>query len=75
MLGSRSIFDLILASACSLLRFKGHHLLASGLLIVLVVAVLLLLFEIARLKRLITFALIVVIVTYLRLGHFIFLTR
>jgi len=36
---------------------------------------LLLLFEIARLKRLITFALIVVIVTYLRLGRFIFLTR
>ena len=75
MLGSRSIFDLILASAYSLLRFEGHHLLASGLLIILVVAVLLLLVEITRLKRLITLALIVFIVTDLRLGRFIFLTR
>jgi hypothetical protein len=75
MLGSRSIVDLIMASACSLLRFESHHLLACGLLIVLVVAVLLLLFEIARLKRLITFALIVVIITDLGLGRFIFITR
>ena len=75
MLGSRSIVDLIMASACSLLRFEGQHLLASGLLIVLVVAVLLLLFEIARLKRLITFTLIVVIITDLGLGRFIFITR